>query len=139
MINLVYIYKMELDEISFLFGLMFIPFTFIFAPKLFYNKKYTIPLLVFVLTLSIFGLTKIDMTNNSKPNFYLFLFCPIYSLTLLRILLHYFRLRLHRNPKYPPRNFFTEDDALGWDRLFYFTFTILSLCLPIGILAYFYK
>ncbi len=127
---------MEFDFFIFLFGLIIVPFSFIFFPKLFYNKKFTIPFFLFTITLAIIGLSSIALVNNQKLNSYLFLICPLYSLTLFRILLYIFKLNLNRNPKNPPRQFLPEDDGLWWDRLFYFTFIILSLLLPTGLLAY---
>lgn len=128
---------MKLDEIAFFIGFLAIPFTFLFAPKIFYDKKYFLFLTIFTLVSGAIGLMKLNSANNQNPNFYLFLFCPIYSVTTFRVLLYLFRLKLHRNPKNPPKQLFPKEDGLWWDRLFYFTFMILSLCLPILYLARF--
>jgi hypothetical protein len=129
---------MKLDEIVFLIGLLTIPFTFLFASKLFYDKKYFLYLAIFALVSAAIGLMNLSSTDNQKPNFYLFLFCPTYSLLVFRILLYLFRLKLRRNPKDPPKQLFPKEDGLWWDRLFYFTFMTLILCLPILYLTHFY-
>ena len=129
---------MGLDDYCFLFGLMVIPFSFLFVPKVYFNKRLIVPFYIFVLTLATIGLFASKNTVETKPNFYLFLLCPLFSLTILRVQLFIFNKTLKRNPKNPPRNFFMNDDGLGWDRLFYFVFMMLSLVLPIGLLAHFY-
>ena len=129
---------MQLDEITFLIGLMIVPFLFLFARAILLNSKYNLMLFIFVSTLFILGLTQIKNSTGEKPNFYLFLFCPLYSLTLFRILLYFFRRHFKRDPKDPPRFPSFQDDGLQWDRLFNFTFLILSLCVPVGLLACFY-
>jgi hypothetical protein len=117
---------------------MIIPCSFLFFPKLYFNKKLVFPLYIFTIVLAILGLLTVGNSDSTKPNFYLFLICPIYSLSILRIELYLFKKYIKRNPKYPPRNFFLEDDGLGWDRVFYFTFMFLSTVSPLGILAYYF-
>ena len=129
---------MQLDEIALLVGLMIIPFLFLFARTILLNSKYNLTLFIFVLTLFILGLTQIKNSTDGKPNFYLFLFCPLYSLTLFRVLLYFFKRHFKRAPKDPPRFPAFQDDGLQWDRLFNFLFLILSLCVPIVLLACFY-
>ena len=129
---------MELDGYCFMFGLMIVPFSFLAFPRLFFNKKLVIPLYVFAWILAFIGLTAYNNTDSTGPNFYLFLLCPIYSLALLRVELFIFKKKLKRNPKNPPRNISMEYDGIGWDRLFYFTFMFLSLCVPVFLLAYFH-
>jgi hypothetical protein len=129
---------MGLDGYCFLFGLMVIPFSFLFVPKVYFNKRLVLPFYIFALTLATIGLFAPKNTVETKPNFYLFLLCPLFSLTILRVQLFIFNKTLKRNPKNPPRNFFMNEDGLGWDRLFYFVFMMLSLVLPIGLLAHFY-
>ncbi len=126
---------MGLDGYCFLFGLMIIPFSFLFFPKIYFNKRLVLPFYLFVLTLSFIGLIAPKNSDPTKPNFYLFLLCPLFSLTILRVQLFIFNKTLKRNPKNPPRNFFMNDDGLGWDRLFYFLFLSLSLCTPLFLLA----
>ena len=130
---------MGLDGYCFLFGLMIIPFSFLFFPKIYYDKRLVLPLFIFVLTLAIIGLLSPKNTVQTKPNFYLFLLCPLFSSTILRVQLFIFNRTLKRNPKNPPRNFFMNEDGLRWDSLFYFVFMMLSLVLPICLLAYFYS
>lgn len=128
---------MDLD-LCLSFGLMIVPFSFLFFPKIYFNRRFVLPFFLLVTTLAIVGLLAPKSTIETKPNFYLFLLCPLFSLTILRVLIFIFNKILKRNPQNPPRNFFMNEDGLGWDRLFYFIFMILSLCVPIGLTAYFY-
>jgi hypothetical protein len=130
---------MPLDEISFLVGLMIIPFLFLFVRKVLFNPKYNTPLLIFASILFILGLTQVKNDAGGRPNFYLFLFCPLYSLTLFRVLLYFFKHRFQREPKDPPRLSTFSNDGMNWDRLFNMTFFILSVCLPVALLACFYN
>ena len=130
---------MGLDGYCFLFGLMIIPFSFLFFPKIYFNKRLVLPFFAFALTLAIIGLLAHKNVFKTKPNFYLYLLCPLFSLTILRLQLFIFNKTLKRNPENPPRNFFMNEDELGWDRLFYFVFMMLSLVLPFVLLAYFYS
>jgi hypothetical protein len=130
---------MGLDGYSFLFGLLLVPFTFLFFPKIYFNKKLVIPFFIIALTLAIIGLTVKTDVGATKPNFYLFLLCPIFSLTLLRIELTIFQKKLNRYPNYPPRNWFIQADGFGADRLFYFVFILLSIAFPFFLLAYFHS
>ena len=127
---------MGLDSYCFLFGLTIIPFLFLFFPNLFFNQKFLLPFYIGALTLAILGLTIQNETNSANANFYLFLFCPIFSLTILRIELYIFNSTLKRNPKYPPRISF--DDGYFWDRFFYLSFMMVSIVLPI-LIVYFYS
>ena len=128
---------MKFDEISFLFGLLYIPIFFLFFKD--YLLKIKVYKYVFLSTifLLVIGITKINEETYGKPNFYLFLFCPLFQFLLLHILLYFFRKYKNRNPINPPRKWFTEDN-LDSDRFFYFIFMILSLCTPMFLLAYFY-
>jgi len=128
---------MKLDGYCFLFGLLITPFLFLFFPKLFFNRDYIVPFYIMALSLAVVAFITKNNVEASKPNFYLFLLCPILSLTILRVQLYIFKKALKRNPKVPPRGM-VFDDGLGWDRLFYFSFMMLSIVLPISLLAYFY-
>jgi len=100
---------MKFDLICFLFGLMIIPFSFLFFPKLYLGKKYWYHFFLVAGILAVIGLCTINFIDK-KPNFYLFLVCPLTSLCLLRIQLYIFKSELKRNPIDPPRRFsFTED------------------------------
>lgn len=128
---------MKFDEFSFMFGLLYIPFFFLFFKNyLLKNKIYKYTFISTVL-FSLIALFKINEETYGKPNFYLFLFCPLFQFLLLHILLYFFRKYKNRNPIDPPRKWFTEDN-LDSDRFFYFIFMILSLCTPMFLLAYFY-
>jgi len=127
---------MGIDGYCFLFGLMIIPFLFLFFSKLFFNRKFILPTYIGVLTLAILGLTLYNETDSARSYLYLFLLCPIFSLTLLRIELYIFNRTLKRNPKYPPRMSF--DEEYFWDRFFYLSFMMLSIVLPIFLIVHFY-
>lgn len=125
---------MDIEGYSFLIGLTLIPFSFLFFPKLYFNKKFVVPLYILTFTLAYIGWTA-KHQDTTKPNFYLFLLCPIFSLLLLRLELYIFVRIKRRLPIYPPKNWFGTDDGLWSDRIFYFIFMMLSVCIPIIILA----
>ena len=130
---------MNFELISFLVGLMIIPFAVMFVHKVMFNNKYVIHSFSLVIIFAIIGLTKINYQTSGKPNFYLFLFCPLCSLILFRIFLFFFRVGLHRNPKATMQlSRWSLHDNEGWDKLFYFTFMTISLCTPVLILSHFY-
>ena len=122
---------MNLELICFILGIMLIPFTFLFFPKIFYNKEFYKYFIIITVLLALIGI----LSSFENQNFYVFLVTPLYSYSIFRLELYIFRKLLNRNPIDPPRNFFLEDDGLGWDRFFYFMFMILSLCFPILMLA----
>lgn len=128
---------MKPDLIAFLIGLLFIPFLFLFFRSLFFKfKTYKIIFRICV-ALAILGTLAlaITTTKENKPNFYLFLLCPIYQFILLHFCLNIFRKYNDRDPIDPPKfSSFNYDN----DRLFYFTYMTLSLCLPIIILSCYY-
>lgn len=128
---------MKLEEFCFLFGLMIVPISFYIFPKLYLNNRNSLYFFIVTSIIAIIGLSTIEQSNSIKPNLYLFLVCPFLSFSLLKIELFVFRKIVKRDPKDPPRRFL-DDDGLDRDRLFYFIFSIVSLCLPMFILAYFY-
>jgi hypothetical protein len=126
---------MMLNELAFFIGLLFIPFLFLFFRSLFFKFKAYKIIFRICLTLSILGVLALVVTTieENKPNFYLFLFCPLYQFILLHFSLNIFRKYHDRDPIDPPRfSSFNYDN----DRLFYFTYMILSLCLPVAIIFY---
>lgn len=125
---------MDIEGYSFLIGLTLIPFSFLFFPKLYFNKKLVVPLYILSLILAYIGWIA-KHQDATKPNFYLFLLCPIYSLLLLRLELYIFIKVKGRKPIYPQKNWLGTDDGLWSDRIFYFIFLILSLCVPVFLLA----
>lgn len=125
---------MDFQGYSFLIGLTLIPFSFLFFPKLYFNKRFVVPLYIIALLLGYIGWTARHQ-DMSKPNFYLFLICPIFSLLLLRLELFIFLRIKGREPVYPLKNWFGSADGLWWDRIFYIIYMMLSLCLPIFLLA----
>ncbi len=131
---------MSFELISFLVGLLLVPFTLLYASKIIFNKRYILLSFTVVLILAILGLTQINYASNSRfnPHFnpYLFLFCPLCSLILLRIFLYFFKLGLNRDPVPAIKIYHNFDFGYGWDSFFYFTFMILSLCGPVFLLAH---
>ncbi|HWD88462.1 MAG TPA: hypothetical protein VG367_10075 [Mucilaginibacter sp.] len=131
---------MQPDEIAFLAGLMIVPLLFLFFWRFLLNPQRAILLFAIACALGAAALTHLKNPLPGKPNFYMFLFCPLYQLLLLRGMLYIFRSALHRDPVNAPRkSFFSEDDGLGSDRLFKVAFLILSLVVPVGIFACFYS
>jgi hypothetical protein len=76
-----------------------------------------LPFYIIAIGLAIDGLTLHSDTSKMfiKVNFYLFLLCPIYSLTILSIGIYFFNKTLKRNPKIPTRNPDLEYEGIGWD------------------------
>jgi hypothetical protein len=124
----------DFEGYSFLIGLTLIPFSFILFPKLYFRKGLVVPLYIITMALAFIGWSA-PHRDPTKPNFYLFLLCPIVSLLLLRLELFLFYRYIGRYPKYPPRNWSMANDRLWWDRAFYFTFVFLSICVPLFTLA----
>lgn len=127
---------MKPDLIAFFIGFLFIPFLFLFFRNLFFKPKTYKIILGISVALSILGVLALLITEakENKPNFYLFLLCPIYQFTLLHFSLIIFRKYKERDPIDPPRFSSFNYDS---DRLFYFTYMMLSLCLPIAVLSYY--
>ncbi len=126
---------MNLGECSFIFGSLITPATYFFYRKIFFIKKYSLPLFLFVSILAILGLALLNINTNGKPNYYLFLLCPLYSLMLLKLLLFLFKLRYHRNPKDTPNwEVYPKDLNLMADKLFDFLYLTLSIIVPIEVL-----
>ncbi len=130
---------MNFEEYCFLIGLMIVPFSFLFFPKIHFDKRFVLPFFILALIFGITGLVLHKPSSTAKPDLYLFLLCPLFSLSLLRIMLIIFHKIMKRDPKNPPKSMSLGSDGLDVDRIFYFLFMILSLSLPIGILAYFYN
>ncbi len=132
---------MELDAFCFMVGLVLVPFSHMLFANIFYQKKYTLPFFVTALVMAIIGLLAANYTEGyQKPNFYLFLICPLYGLIVLKALLYLFKQIYKRTPKGMrdiPSAFFPDDD-FGGDRLFHLAFRLLSCCLPLLLLAYYY-
>lgn len=129
---------MNIEEIAFLVGLTLIPFTFIFARKQILKIKVQLYLLLISIILAVVATIQSVYYVNHEPNFYLFLFCPIYHLAIFYPSLFLFKKFKKRNPKDAPRQFFAYDDGLWSDRIFDFVLMMLWLVVPMGLLAYFY-
>lgn len=127
---------MKPDFIAFFIGLLFVPFSFLFFRSLFFKFKSYKIIFRICIALSILGILVLIVTDvqENKPNFYLFLFCPVYQFAFLHFGLNIFRKYKERDPIDPPR--FSSFDSYDSDRLFYFLYMILSLCLPMFLLAY---
>ena len=128
---------MDFEGYCFLVGLVIVPFSFLFFPKIHFNKRLVLPFFIIASIFVIAGLKMHKPSTTAKPDFYLFLLCPLFSLSLLRIMLIVFHKIMRRYPKNPPKNIFPVIDGLDGDRIFYFLFIVLSLAMPMGVLAYF--
>jgi hypothetical protein len=127
------------DAIAFLVGLMLIPFLFLIFWRVLFNPKYGMVLFAFAIASVVGGIIEINSGPPGKPNFYLFLFCPLYQLLLLKLMVYLFRRGMHRDPVNPPRGSSFTEDGLGWDRLFSMVFLISSLALPVAVMGYYYS
>jgi hypothetical protein len=124
---------MELDLISFLFGLMFIPMIFILRRKTLTEARFRRPLFLISSVVAVIGLATIPFTGQ-QPNFYVFLVCPLFSMTTHYLLHKWFIKKLHKEPEDTFMVWFSERD-IGWDRAFNFVFLFISLSLPMFLLA----
>jgi len=131
--------KMKIEEVAFYTGLLLIPFMYLFTREQLLKKRVLLYLFILSIIFSIIAVFHINNETNTKPNFYLFLFCPLYDLTLLIPALYFFKKIKKRNPKDAPMQFFPYDDGMWLDRVFDFIVLILWLLLPIVLLAYFYN
>ncbi len=121
---------------SFIFLQLLIPLIFFISRKVLREKKSFYILFFFCLILTVIGFAKLNQTIRNKPNFNLFLFSPLYSLLLYRLLLIPFWKRKKRDPKIPQRElFYTGDLSLLADKIFIFTFLMLSLLLPFYLIT----
>jgi len=120
---------MESDFILFITCLMLVAVSFMIFPKLYFDKNNNKILFSIALLLAIVGLIGISLSVSTKPYFKLYFLCPLYSLTLLKVLLAIFQRIKKRNPKFAPRDTY-YDDGLWSDRMFYFFFIICSILLP---------
>jgi hypothetical protein len=130
---------MIIEEIAFFIGLLLIPFMYLFTRNLILKKQVLLYLFILSLIFSIIAIVQSINYNETKPNFYLFLFCPIYNLAILYPSLLLFKKIKKRNPKDAPRQFFPYDDGMWLDRFFDFVLLMLWVVLPIGLLASFYN
>ena len=124
---------MKLDFLSLVFGLLFIPVIFLFCRQKLKDPKFVRLLLMICIVLAAIGLATI-LFVEVRPNFYLFLICPIYSLILHQLLLKWFRARLHRDPLDTTFLWFPKNDVT-WDRIFNIGFLLLSVSGPVFLLA----
>lgn len=124
---------MELGLISFLFGLMFVPMIFVLRRETLTEVRFRKPFFHIALVLAVIGLATIPFTKQ-QPNFYIFLICPLCSLTIHDLLLKWFKTKLQREPEDTFMVWFSERD-IGWDRAFNFIFLFISLSLPMFLLA----
>src|ERR1700761_1003191 len=127
---------MQLDQICFLTGLMLVPVFFFFFRGVLFDPRRRLLFFAIALALAAGGLSQLNNAPPGKPNFYLFLLCPLYSCTLLQVMLYFFRSNFKRDPQMVMRGL--TNDGLGWDRFFNCVFLILSIAAPVGVLGYFY-
>lgn len=130
---------MIIEEIAFLTGLLLIPFMYLFTRKLLFKKHVIQYLFILSVFFSILAIFPSINHNYSKPNFYLFLLCPIYDLIIFYASLLSFKRINKRKPKDAPRQLIMHDDGMLKDRLFDVILFILWLILPISLLTYFYN
>lgn len=136
---------MEWDFIAFIGSLFLIPALYIIAgigkwSILTDPKKYIIVFAVCVV-FAVIGLLTIPYNNS--PNFYLFLICPLYSISLYRLLCVIFKSRFGRDPiltgKGLSANPQLQKAMPGWDDFFNACFFFLSIFGPVLMLAIFVK
>ena len=127
---------MKLDLISFLIGLVLIPLIFVVRRRTLTETKYLRLLFIIGITLAVIGLLTIPYVKG-KPNFYIFLICPLFSLTVFRFLYLWFKRSLKREPEDTFLRWFPEKD-LSWDRAFNVAFFVISISLPLFLLAIVY-
>lgn len=126
---------MKLDLLSLIIGLMLIPVIFLVRRSSLTQKKIFRLLLIITSILALTGLIT-TLFVEDKPNFFLFLICPIYSLILHKILHYWFKKFLHREPIDTTFLWFPKTNV-GWDRAFNISFLILSISIPLFLLAIF--
>jgi hypothetical protein len=124
---------MKLDLLSFLVGLMFIPMVFVLRRRTLTEERFLKPLYIIAFALAAIGLLTIPYVD-ARPNFYIFLICPLCSLTIHRLLYLWFKTSLHREPQDTFMVWFPKKD-LSWDRAFNFVFLFISLSMPLFLLA----
>lgn len=120
-----------IEEFSFI-GLILIPTIFFISRKALREKKSFFLILGVCIVCLVFAIISLKSNESEKPNFSLMWFCPLYSLSLYRILLIPFWARKKRDPKIPSRElFYIGNVSLFTDRFFGLVFLILSLILPL--------
>jgi heme O synthase-like polyprenyltransferase len=112
-----------------------IPFLYLFWPSLFQKKEYEKQLLVATAIIAVAGTLLFLWLHTASS---LFLISPLYALLVLRTGVRFFRKKMRRNPKDPPRNTFL-DDEYNWDRLFQFCYMLLALLGPLYVLIFIVK
>jgi hypothetical protein len=132
---------MDLAGVSFFVGLMIVPVVYFFARKMLLKAKYLNVTFSIAGVLAMIGLTQVKNETGGKPNFYLFLFCPLCSLIIFRLLLFCFKKIKRRDPRSLmdiPSQLLPDDDGLWSDRMFHFIFLTTTMCGPLFLLAYYY-
>lgn len=130
---------MKIEEIAFIVGLLLIPFMYQFARKFIFKTRVLLYLFVLSIIFSIVAVVQNIDYKDTKPNFFLFLFCPLYDLTIFYPSLWLFRKIKKRNPEDAPRQFIPYDDGLWLDRIYDFVLFMLWVVFPLGLLANFYS
>jgi len=130
---------MELEEIAFMLGLFSIPGLYIVGgianKNPLANPRYFKIIGCYCIATAALGLLSIPF-NNNRPNLYLFLLCPLYSITLYRLLLLWWYKAGHRRaPKFTYRE---RDPKLFWDEILQLFHLILSMSGPLFLLAIYY-
>lgn len=120
-----------MDLFAFLLGFMAVPFVFLVHRDLLLNNRYFQIVSILVVALAAIALATMGRQTNT-PDFYLFLFCPLYGFVLLRAMTYLFRKATGRLPRdTPKRSFDLESDGLFADRLFNLLYLMLATVVPV--------
>lgn len=115
----------------YIFLSLLIPIIFFINRKVLRERNSFLVIFLVCLVFAIMGILSIYNSNNNKLNFGLYLFSPLYSLLLYRLMLIPFWKRKHRDPKIPPRElFYSGDVSLFADKFFMLIFLLLSIIAP---------
>ncbi len=126
-----------MESFCFITSVMLVPVLYISG---FINKKgntildnvaYQKVFWILFTVLALIGISTVFYLKLDR-DFYLFMICPFYSFSLYRLMFYVFVLIRHRNPVVAAK---TTDTKLFWDRVFGFSFWILTLIVPVGIIG----
>ncbi len=114
-------------------AIMCVPFLYLLWPSLLLKKDYEQELLIATAIIAVVGVLLFLWLHATNC---LSLLCPLYALLVFKAGSRFFRKRMRRDPKQPPKSLFL-DDEYNWDRLFQFCYLLLTflapLCIFIGI------
>jgi hypothetical protein len=123
-----------MECLAFVFGLLIVPFVFVVRRELLFNNRYIGLNLITSSLLALVELFTIDV-KRKVPNFFLFLFCPLYPFILLRLTAHIFLKIVGRFPRDTSKPLLDLDgDGLFADRLFNLSYFVLATVGPLAVL-----